>query len=466
MPTPANIRLQATVNAGAPQLGAVTCALSDSVVLSLQSNSGVTKCLYELYEFPAAFPQPSGWSTNAGGTYYYLSTGGPAPAIAMSATLWGKYLTRATVNDGLRNGKSAIDLIDAATALQIISVNGVLDVGFGETNQFDGQRFYVGALKTALRLLDSVITSGGGGGGGTTFAAVKTALQAATSSVGLNGFKWTNLLDGTADTDSATTGQVNRAGNRRAKCRTTGPLPANTYANGTGGVAATLTGNSNGALANQDGQVMTVSDVLFVNDEATQSHNGIFTITQIGDGSHPYILTRSTDSDTAAKLSGCLVWVASGTLYGKRLWGLPLLTSGITVGTTALFWGPADGLADFVKSFETTTATTTVVFSIPLADNTKYRLRFVHHARDATVNIATWDTFTEWYRATGSNATFLDEMGPAPVNPGPIASLIGVWATVTPSTTSVVDSVVTSTTGHTNFVVEAHIQAIPLAAAP
>jgi len=87
-----------------------------------------------------------------------------------------------------------------------------------------------------------------------------------------------------------------------ARSATTGALPANTYNNGSSGVGATLTGNSNGALPAQDGVTLVVNDRLLVKDEVTAANNGIYVVTQVGDGSHPYILTRSTDANTASSL--------------------------------------------------------------------------------------------------------------------------------------------------------------------
>jgi hypothetical protein len=81
------------------------------------------------------------------------------------------------------------------------------------------------------------------------------------------------------------------------RAKTTAALAANTYANGSSGVGATLTGNSNGALAAQDGVTLVATERLLVANEATGSHNGIYVVTQVGDGSHPYILTRATDAD-------------------------------------------------------------------------------------------------------------------------------------------------------------------------
>ena len=98
-----------------------------------------------------------------------------------------------------------------------------------------------------------------------------------------------------------------------ADAGTTGALPANTYNNGSSGVGATLTGNSNGALPSQDGIAIRVGLVLLIKNEVTQANNGVYTVTQIGSGSAPYILTRATDANTTAQMDPQVVDIQSGT---------------------------------------------------------------------------------------------------------------------------------------------------------
>jgi hypothetical protein len=124
------------------------------------------------------------------------------------------------------------------------------------------------------------------------------------------------------------------------RAKTTAALAANTYANGTSGVGATLTGNANGALAAIDGVTLAANDRVLVDHEATGSHNGIYKVTQVGDASHPYILTRTTDADTAAELDCATVAISEGTIFADQSWRL-ITNKTITVGTTALVWKPS-----------------------------------------------------------------------------------------------------------------------------
>lgn len=117
---------------------------------------------------------------------------------------------------------------------------------------------------------------------------------------------------------------------------TAAALPSNTYANGTAGVGATLTATANGTLA-VDGINQTVGNRVLVKNQASGLQNGIYSVTQSGNGGAPYILTRSTDFDTAARIKpGSDVRVLLGdTNIGKQFY-MSSPTVAPTVGTTAL----------------------------------------------------------------------------------------------------------------------------------
>lgn len=121
-----------------------------------------------------------------------------------------------------------------------------------------------------------------------------------------------------------------------ATVATAAALSSNTYANGSSGVGATLTATTNGALA-VDGYTVSVADRILVKDEATQSHNGVYAVTQTGDASNPYILTRVTDFDQTAEVTrGVSIYAGKvGTTTAGTSW--TMTTSGsVTLGTTAI----------------------------------------------------------------------------------------------------------------------------------
>ena len=115
---------------------------------------------------------------------------------------------------------------------------------------------------------------------------------------------------------------------------TTGNLSA-TYLNGTLGVGATLTAISNGALI-VDGHTMLTGERLMVWQQTSAFENGIYDVTNTGDSSNPFILTRSADADnspTGELAYGDFCFVQQGTLYGG--YGFIMNTPGIiTIGTT------------------------------------------------------------------------------------------------------------------------------------
>jgi hypothetical protein len=95
---------------------------------------------------------------------------------------------------------------------------------------------------------------------------------------------------------------------------------------------------------------------LLVANEATGSHNGIYVVTQVGDGSHPYILTRATDADAPAELVNATVKVSEGTVAADQEWQCTTNAT-ITVGSTALVWQPASSLRNALVAGSNVTVT-------------------------------------------------------------------------------------------------------------
>lgn len=101
-----------------------------------------------------------------------------------------------------------------------------------------------------------------------------------------------------------------------AVCATTGNLAGYTYANGAAGVGATLTAGSNGAFS-ADGVSPALNAVVLVRGQTATENNGIYTLTTVGDGLNPAILTRATNYDTPGEIvPGSAIAVTGGTTYG------------------------------------------------------------------------------------------------------------------------------------------------------
>jgi hypothetical protein len=126
---------------------------------------------------------------------------------------------------------------------------------------------------------------------------------------------------------------------------TTAALPACTYNNGTSGVGATLTGNSNGALTVDSYTFTSPADNgerVLIKNQANQAHNGVYTLSQAGNSSPgaPFILTRATDFDTVGTGvnqidEGDFFLVTSGTANVNTAW-VQQTAPPITIGTTAI----------------------------------------------------------------------------------------------------------------------------------
>lgn len=124
---------------------------------------------------------------------------------------------------------------------------------------------------------------------------------------------------------------------------TTAALPASTYNNGTGGVGATITANANGALIIDGHTFVSPTDLnkrVLIKNEGTTANNGVYTVTQVGDGSSPFILTRATDFDSAGAGvdqidAGDFFLVTAGTANANTSW-VQQTPLPITVGSTGI----------------------------------------------------------------------------------------------------------------------------------
>ena len=116
-------------------------------------------------------------------------------------------------------------------------------------------------------------------------------------------------------------------------------LPDCTYNNGSSGVGATLTAISNGELLIDSATIVAGNRVL-VKNQSFQLQNGIYTVTQVGSVSTPFILTRATDYNTPGSTylnvdSGDFTLILSGATNANTSWVQTTLQP-ITIGTTSL----------------------------------------------------------------------------------------------------------------------------------
>jgi hypothetical protein len=132
---------------------------------------------------------------------------------------------------------------------------------------------------------------------------------------------------------------------------TTANLTA-TYSNGTAGVGATLTSTSNGAFPTIDG--VTVSSTatgqngVLVKNQSTAAHNGRYNLTQVGNGSTPWILTRCGVCDQASEIPGSYVFVKGGTTQASTGWVAYVVNpSTYVVGTDSITYFQFSGAGTY-----------------------------------------------------------------------------------------------------------------------
>jgi hypothetical protein len=117
-----------------------------------------------------------------------------------------------------------------------------------------------------------------------------------------------------------------------------------TYSNGTDGVGATLTAGANAALVIDGITLTSPTDNgirVLIKNQATSFQNGVYVVTEAGNGSTPWQLTRSSDADTYEVASsnglseGSTFYVEAGTANAGSTFTCN--TQGtITFGTTAI----------------------------------------------------------------------------------------------------------------------------------
>ena len=106
-----------------------------------------------------------------------------------------------------------------------------------------------------------------------------------------------------------------------AKPQVLGATTANidaTYNNGTAGVGATLTHNTNGALPSTSGGATgwAVGKGILVKNQTNKAQNGRYYVSNMGSPSTPYVLTRCGYCDEASEIPGAYIFVQDGTNAG------------------------------------------------------------------------------------------------------------------------------------------------------
>ena len=179
------------------------------------------------------------------------------------------------------------------------------------------------------------------------------ALATPTADLNLNNYKITNLATPTLSTDAATKAYVDGVAeglhiHAASYAATTANLNA-TYSNGTAGVGATLTNAGAQAAFATDGVSPSINARILVKNQTTTSQNGIYTLTTVGTGATNWVLTRATDFDTAAEISGGdFTFVDAGSTLANTGW--VSVDEVTTVGTDPIVFQQFSGAGTYTAS--------------------------------------------------------------------------------------------------------------------
>ena len=148
-------------------------------------------------------------------------------------------------------------------------------------------------------------------------------------SLGMGGNKITNLDTPTSAKDAANKQYVDEVAQGvitrpSVRAATTTNLEAN-YSNGTLGVGATLTADTNRVFTALDGvtgwAVTTPRQSVLVKNQTNAAHNGRYILTALGEaGVSPWVLTRCSLCDEADEIPSSYTFVQLGTINGGTGW--------------------------------------------------------------------------------------------------------------------------------------------------
>lgn len=210
-----------------------------------------------------------------------------------------------------------------------ITIGGVSGTSFGLTN---------------LTMVGSTITAGSMASQSAGSVAI-TGGAIAGASLNMSGATITNLVNPTNSLDAANKAYVlSVAGSGLnplppSRLATAAILPGTpTYNNGSSGVGATLTSAGNTTLT-VDGTLANLNDVVLVKTQASAFQNGVYTLTQAGSVSQPWILTRASyfNQSTETLANSTTAVTAGSTQTGTWIMNPAVVTIGTDPSTWALY---------------------------------------------------------------------------------------------------------------------------------
>jgi hypothetical protein len=211
-----------------------------------------------------------------------------------------------------------------------------------------------------------------------------------------------------------------------------------TYNNGTAGVGATLTNAGTQAALVLDGVTVAVSDRVLIYQQANQTQNGIYVVTNVGSGSTNWVLTRSSDANTyvinnANGLSeGSTVFVQQGTTGAGETYTCN--TSGvITFGTTNITFAQISSAQIYSAGAGLTLTGTQFSLTSPVASNLGGTGQTSYTAGD-TLYYSSGTALSKL--AIGTSSYIMTSSGSAPQWSNPSGITVGAATTATTATSA------------------------------
>jgi hypothetical protein len=136
------------------------------------------------------------------------------------------------------------------------------------------------------------------------------------------------------------------------------------YNNGTSGVGATLTADTNRAFSTIDSESVVLGERVLIKNQTDAKQNGIYTLTTAGSVSVPWVLTRATDADnnpTGEMKNGDFTFVQRGTVNASIGYINNSATNPIVIGTDNITYTEFNAAKTIVAGDGLTEATPGVI---------------------------------------------------------------------------------------------------------